>query len=105
MQITTNSIIQIWLYIVPGALLTYSRLANAYLLQNLLGKGTKPLITNKRMHSEDFLAYANNSEQLGQDVGLGFPLHDTNGFTLKETACKALQIGLDWKGIISIKIQ
>lgn len=47
------------------------------------------------------------TEQLGQDVGLGFPLHDTNGFTLKETACflkSALQIGLDWKGIISIKI-
>lgn len=59
------------------------------------------------MHSKDFLAYENNSEQLGQDVGLGFPLHDTNGFTLKETACflkSALQIGLDWKGIISIKI-
>lgn len=85
MQINTNGIIQIWLYIIPGAMLTYSRLANACLLQNLLGKGTNPVTANKRMHSKDFLAYTNNSDQLGQDVGLGFPLHGTNGVTLRET--------------------
>jgi len=45
------------------------------------------------MHAKDFLAYTNNYEQLGQDVGLGFPLHDTNGLTLGETVCKSLRIG------------
>lgn len=51
------------------------------------------------MHAKDFLAYTNNYEQLGQDVGLGFPLHDTNGRTFGETVCKSL-----WISIISIKI-
>lgn len=99
MQINTNGIIQIWLYIIHGAMLTYSRLANARLLQNLLGKGRKLLTANKRMHSKIFLAYTNNSDQLGQDVGLGFPLHGTNQVTLGETVCKALWIG---KEVISI---
>lgn len=101
MQINTNGIIQIWLYIIHGAMLTYSRLANACLLQNLLGKGTKPLIDNKRTHSKDFMANTNNSDQLGQDIQLCFPLHGTNGVTLGETVYKAVWIG---KEIISIKI-
>lgn len=53
------------------------------------------------MHSKDFLAYTNNSDQLEQDVGFGFPLHVTNGVTLGETVCNALWIG---KEVISIKI-
>lgn len=53
------------------------------------------------MHSKDFLAYTNNSDQLGQDVGFGFPLHVTNGVTLGESVCKALWIR---KEVISIKI-
>lgn len=75
--------------------------ANAHLLQNLLGKGTAPLIANKRMHLKDFLAYTNNSEQFAQSVGLGFPLHGGNGVILGETVCKALRVG---KEVISIKI-
>lgn len=90
MQINTNCIIQIWFYIIHGAMLTYSRLGNACLLQNLPGKGTKSLTDNKRMHSKGFLAHKKNSDQFRQNVGLGFPLHGTNGGTLGETVCKVI---------------
>lgn len=58
------------------------------------------------MHAKDFLAYTKNYEQLGQDVGLDFPLHDTNGLTLRETVCKSPWIGkesLQLKSCVEIK--
>lgn len=53
------------------------------------------------MHSKDFLTYTNTSEKFVQSVGLGFPLHVSNGVLLGKTVCKALWVG---KQVISIKI-